>query len=224
MEVIQAIRSRKSIRGYLSNPVSKETLNQILELAIWAPSNDNAQPWGFAILGGKALDDLRKAVEEKFIAGAAPHPDIPVPVFTGIYRSRQIELAKSLFQLLDIAREDREKRQQWLQKMMRFFDAPNAIIITLDDLGEQASVYYFLFSLGMLTQNIALAALNFGLGACVDLAAVLYPEVVKKLLDIPESKKIAAAITIGYPDRDFPANKLQTTREPLINIASWYGL
>jgi len=224
MEVIQAIKSRKSIRGYLPNPVPKETLTQILELATWAPSNDNAQPWSFVILGGKALDDLKKSIEEEFITGAEHHPDIPVPVFTGIYRSRQVELAKSLFQLMDIAREDKEKRQQWLLKMMRFFDAPNAIIITLDDLGEQDSVYYFLFSIGMLAQIIALSALNFGLGTCVDIAAVRYPKVVKKLLGIPEYKKIVAAMTIGYPDWDYPANKLQTAREPSINIATWHGI
>ncbi len=224
MEIVQAIRLRKSIRGYQSNPVPREILTQILEMAIRAPSNDNVQPWGFAVLGGKVLDDLRKAVEEKFMDGAAPHPDITIPVFVGVYRSRQVEVAKSIFQLMDIAREDKEKRQQWLRKMVRFLDAPYTIIITLDDLGEQASIYYFLFSLGMLSQNIALAALNFGLGTCVDLAAILYPEVVKKLLGIPESKKIVAAITIGYPDWNFPANKLQTTREPLINIATWYGV
>lgn len=224
MELIEAISLRKSIRGYLSKPVPKETLSRILELAIKAPSNDNAQPWGFAILGGKALDDLRKAVEEQFLAGTAPHPDIPVPIFIEVYRSRQIELAKSIFQLMNIAREDREKRREWLRKMARFFDAPNVIIITLDDLGKQDSVYYFMFSIGMLTQNIALAAVNFGLGTCVDLAAALYPDVVKGLLGISESKKIAAILTIGYPDWEFPANKVQTTREPLANIATWHGI
>ncbi len=224
MEVIEAIKTRKSIRGYLSTPVTKDTLSQILEIATCAPSNDNAQPWGFYVLGGKALDDLRKTVEEQFLAGTAPYMDFPSPVFTGVYRDRQIELAKSIFQLMDIAREDKEKRRQWIRKMTRFFDAPNAIIITLEDLGEQKSDHYFLFSIGMLAQNISLLAQNFGLGTCVDLAAVLYPGVVKSQLGIPQSKKIAAAITIGYPDRDYPANKLKSTREPLASITSWHGI
>ncbi len=110
------------------------------------------------------LDDLRKAVEERFLAGAVHHPDIPIPVFVEVYRTRQIELAKGIFRLMDIPREDKEKRQQWLRKMARLFDAPNAIVITLDDAGQQDNVYYFLFSIGMLTQNIALAAVSFGLG------------------------------------------------------------
>lgn len=224
MELIEAIKNRKSIRGYLPKPVPKDTLTQILEVATCAPSNDNAQPWGFYVLGGKPLDDLRKAVEEQFIAGTAPNMDFPAPVFKEIYRDRQIELAKTLYELMSIAREDKDKKQNWIRKMARFFDAPNVIVITLEDLGEQKSDYYFMFSIGMLTQNIALLAQNFGLGTCVNLVALLFPSVIKKQLGMPQSKKIAAAVTIGYPDWDYPANKLRSKREPLANITSWHGM
>ena len=221
MELLEAIKSRKSIRGYKPTPVPKETLAQILEIAMRAPSYENAQPWEFTILGGKALNDLREALQQQSLARVEPHPDFPLETLTGAYRSRPSELAKSLLQLMGIAREDKEKRMQWMLTMVRFFDAPNAILITTD---EELSGPYFMFSLGMVSQNIALASVNFGLGTCINVAGVLYPDVIRQFTGIPESKKIAIGISIGYPDWDFPANKVQSAREPLTNIATWHGI
>jgi nitroreductase len=132
-----------------------------------------------------------------------------------------VELAKSLFQLMDIARVDRERRKQWLLKMIRFFDAPNAIIIATD---EEVSGHLSTFAIGAISQNIALAAVNFGLGTCIENAVVLYPEVIRQIVDIPQSKKIVIGIAIGYPDWDFPANKVQISHEPLTNVTSWHGV
>jgi len=69
------------------------------------------------------------------------------------------------------------------------------------------------FSLGAVTQTIALAALDYGLGTCIQGAPVFYPQVVRQIAGIPESTKLVMAIAIGYPDWDFPANKLHTTRQ-----------
>jgi hypothetical protein len=52
----------------------------------------------------------------------------------------------------------------------------------------------------------------------------MYPDVIRKFAGIPDSKLIVIALTIGYPDWDFPANKIHSEREPVENIASWYGV
>ena len=222
MELLEAIKSRKSIRGYNPAPVPKETLTQILEIAIRVPSAMNIQPWKFAILGGKILDELREALQERFLARVEPHPDFArLPPLSGVYRNRQVDLGKSLFQLMDIAREDKGKRIEWTLRMLRFFDAPNAIIISLD---EELSGFLSIFSLGTISQTIALAAVDFGLGTCIEHYPVFYPEVIRQITGIPESQKIAIGIAIGYPDWDFPANKLESTREALRNTATWCGI
>jgi F420 biosynthesis protein FbiB-like protein len=46
------IRSRRSVREFLPNPISKEMLETILETATWAPSAHNRQPWRFVVLTG----------------------------------------------------------------------------------------------------------------------------------------------------------------------------
>ena len=130
-------------------------------------------------------------------------------------------MAKSLFQLMDITREDKGKRAEWTLKMTRFFDAPNAIIISLD---EEVSGFLSVFSIGTISQTIALTAVDFGLGTCIEQDSVFYPEVVRRLTGIPESQKIAIGIAIGYPDWGFPANKLQSARESVSNIATWCGV
>ena len=105
--------------------------------------------------------------------------------------------------------------------MIRFFDAPNAIIVSVD---EEISGPLFVFSLGTVSQTIALAALDFGLGTVIEHAVVYYPEVIRRLTGIPESQKIAIGIAIGYPDWDFPANNLKSSRALLEEVVTWLGL
>ena len=115
---------------------------------------------------------------------------------------------------MGIAREDKEKRAEWMRKGIRFFDAPAAIIISVDNsLGPAAQ-----FDVGTSPQTIALTALNYGLGTCIQGQGVMYPDVIEKLAGISESKdRIIMASTIGYPDWDFPANKVQSGRESIEN-------
>jgi len=221
MNVAEAVKSRKSIRGYKPAPVPKEILTKILEAAIRAPSPDNTQPWEFVILSGKAMDDFKRAVEEAALSGIEPRADFQTPHHTGVYRERRIALSIALYQLMDIAREDKNKRLQWVLRMARNFEAPNAIIVLMD---EEINNSPSLLAIGALSQNIALMAMSFGLGTCMNEALVSFPGVVRQLFGITESKKLVVGISIGYPDWGFPANKLQTPREPLKNILTWHGV
>lgn len=221
MDVIEAIKSRKSIRGYKPDPVPRKVLEEVLEVASRAPSSMNTQPWEFTIIAGEVMDKIKQANIEKFNSGEAPHPDvIRGERYTGKYRERQVAIGVQLFQLMNIAREDREKRIEWMKRGFRFFDAPAAIILSIDEsLGEVAQ-----FDLGTIAQTIALTALNYGLGTCIQGQGIMYPDVIRKFISIPESKRLSICLTIGYPDWDFPANKVQSEREPVENIATWCGI
>ena len=50
MEVLEAIRTRRSIRNYERRPVPEESVRNILEAGRWAPSANNSQPWNFIVL------------------------------------------------------------------------------------------------------------------------------------------------------------------------------
>jgi len=222
MDVIEAVKKRKSIRGYKPDPVPKEVLEQILELASNAPSAMNTQPWEFIVLTGDVLENVRQSNVALLNSGAPINPEHVVASWPreSIYRQRQVNLAKQLFQLMDIPREDREKRAKWLERGFRYFDAQAAIILSTDRCLSESGP---LLDIGALIQTICLTALHFGLGTCIEDQGTMYPEVLRKYAHLPESKRIVIAIAIGYPDWDFPANKLETEREPIKNVTTWLG-
>ena len=220
MNMLEAINSRKSIRGYKPDPVPKEILEEIIDIATRSPSAMNTQPWEITVVTGKVLDDIRQGNIEKLTAEVTPHPDVPLETFEGEYRQRQVELAIQLFQLMGITREDKEKRAWWQQRGFRFFDAPAAIILSVDkSVGDLMSQ----FDCGAFSQTLCLVALKYGLGTCIEDQGVMFPEVVRGFARIPDSKRIAAGIAIGYPDWDFPANRVETKREPVENVVTWLG-
>ena len=222
MDIIEALRKRKSIRGYKPDRVPEETLQQILELASRAPSAMNTQPWEFTVLTGDVLENVRRSNVELLNSGALPNPEHVVVGWPkeSIYRRRQVDLAKQLFQLMDIPREDKEKRAEWMERGFRYFDAPVVIIISIDRCLSESGP---LLDAGALMQSICLTALHFGLGTCIEDQGTMYPDVLRKYAHIPESKRIVIAIAIGYPDWDFPANKVEAEREPIANLTTWFG-
>jgi len=220
MDVIEAIRTRKSIRGFKPDPVTKEILRDIIDIARRAPSGMNTQPWEITIVSGEALDNIKRENIQMLASGAIQNSGRPNQLFEGVFRQRQIDLAIQLFQLMGIAREDKEKRAEWMQRGFRFFDAPAAIIISVDSSLHESRPR---FDIGAISQTICLAALNYGLGTCIEDQGIMYPEILRKHTGIPESKQIIISIAIGYPDWDFPANKVESEREPVESITTWCG-
>lgn len=220
MELIEAIKTRKSIRAFLPRPVPRPVLAEILELAAHSPSWSNTQPWEVAVIGGETMNEVKAALVEAATSGASPASDIPQVSFAEPYTSRSRELGLRLYQALGINREDREKRQEWTLQGQRFFDAPNALVFYLDEaLGP-----WSLFDLGLFSQSVMLAALTFDLGTCSMAAVVRHPRVLRRILGIPDNKKIVLGMAIGYPDWQQPANKLVSPRETIESFTKWHGL
>jgi len=222
MDVLEAIRKRKSIRGFKPDPLSRQVLAEILETACRTPSPMNTQPWEFFVLTGPVLDAVKARNRENFRAGVPPQPEHPVVGWPrdSVYRKRQVELARELFRLMEIPRDDRERKMEWMERGFRYFDAPAAVIVVADrSLSETGP----LFDVGAVMQTLCLAALPYGLGTCIEDQGVMYPQDLRRLAAIPDSKRIMMAVAIGYPDPAFPANRLETGREPLENICTWVG-
>jgi len=215
---LEAVRTRKSIRGYKKDLVSKEVIKEILEIATRSPSALNTQPWEFTVVTGEVLDNIRKANVEALMSGKTPSMNFES--YKGIYKQRQVDLAKQIFKLMGIAREDSAKRAEWMQRGFRFFDAPAAIIISMDESLEGTLA---LFDIGAVAQTICLVAMNYGLGTCIEGQGIMYPDVIRKFTGIPDSKKLIMGIAIGYPDWEFPANEVKSEREPVDNITTWHG-
>ncbi len=221
MDLTQALQQRKSIRDFTSEPVSKETIKQILELAVLAPSGVNCQAWEFAVLSGETLQQIKEAniqsLHERIKSNNMPRDNFKKG---SVYHKRQVDLAIQLFKLMDIPRDDIEKRIGWLERGFRFFNAPVAIILMSD---ESLPDEYTPLDIGAVMYGITLAALEFRLGTCIGEQGKIFEEHLRSIAGIPDSKKIHTTIAIGHPNWEFPANRVESEREKIENITIWKG-
>lgn len=220
MELLDAIKSRRSIRSYKPDLISEEVLTELLEVARWAPSGTNTQPWEFFVLTGKVLDDLNHATVSNISEGMKPDPDIEAfeTPPKGSCAKRQQEFFKQILDLVDPA-PGIDKMQKWYRMSVSSYNAPALIMIVAD----KSAPGWFIFDIGIVTQTIALAAQEYGLGTCIMGDAAAYPSEVRRIANIPESKQIIIGIAIGYPDWDDPLNSLRTGREPVEELVTWRG-
>ena len=226
MKVIEAIRSRKSIRGYKPDMVPTDVLEDLLKIAAQAPSSRNFQPWKADIITGEVLEKIKFGNERQFYAGVAPHAEVLIEnqqdeARNPVFRQRQIAVAKQLFRAMGIQKEDTRRRTEWSLRGFRFYDAPVAMILSSSDaLAESVMA----FNIALFVQTLCLAAMDFQLGTCIAQQGISYPEVIRHYAGIPESERIIIGISIGYPDPNFAANDVLTGREPVNAFTRWHGL
>jgi nitroreductase len=219
MDVVEAIMKRQSIRAFNPDPVSLDMLRKIVEQALRAPSWANTQPWEFAIATGKPLEEIRKGFLER--GEQSPNPDVARPYeFPEPYMSRVLALPT---RKQTPTKEDTDFRRT---RNFTHYGAPAVIYLLVGRslFYQQKGInVWSLYDCGAVVQNIMLLATSYGLGTIAQAQAVVYPDIVRKVLGIPESKLIALGIAIGYPDWDDPINQSRTRREPLSEVVKWYG-
>ena len=129
----EVVLGRRSIRGYLDKPVPQELIEEILAMAMRSPSSMNTQPYYFHVITGEPLDRIRKGNTERILAGEPDSREFRTGhPFQGVHRDRQVVWAIELFETMGIERDDKEKRQDWVLRCLRQFDAPGCLILPDD--------------------------------------------------------------------------------------------
>jgi nitroreductase len=219
MGIIEAIKSRHSVRAFKPDPVPQKVLQELITVSTRAPSWANTQTWEFAVVGGEVMRDLRQMLASKAFGQDERTPVIPLPEWPSPYKERRKENGVRIYEALGVGREDEEKKLNWFVDMYRFFDAPNAIYIYTDE-GLSA---WAIMNVGIIAQTICLAALQYGLGTVMLAAGINYPDAVRSILNIPGSKQLLIAIAIGFPDPAAKINQFRSNRVPLSEICTWHG-
>jgi nitroreductase len=170
MELSKVIKERRSVRRFKSDPIPRNVLEGILDLAQWAPSAMNRQDWRFIVFEGEnkeallkitatAFDHFRPVLEKNF-------PDKP----------KVLEASK------------------------RFFETyGGAPVIILAYGGHFPMGMEDPYSVSLAVQNLLLAAHDAGLGAVWADAAVFYKEKEINELVGMEGRKLVCLIPVGYP-------------------------
>ena len=222
MNLDQAIQERRSIRGFKKKPVSRALLEEIITLANRAPSSMNTQPWHLHVLTGEPLERVREGNTERMLGGVTPSRDIEdYAAYEGEHRKRQIEIAVQLFEVMGIERHDAERRQDWVMRGFRQFDAPVSIVVCFDRTLLNNTIAHF--DTGAMTYGLVLAAWAKGLGAVINGQGIMQSPVVREVANIPEDQVILTCVALGWPDQDFVANSVVSRRRPVSNTTRFLG-
>jgi coenzyme F420-0:L-glutamate ligase/coenzyme F420-1:gamma-L-glutamate ligase len=172
--------TRRSVRRFSPQPVSRELLERILQAAIRAPSAHNRQPWRFAVLlTHEAKGQLAQAMGEDFLRDLLADGLSPQEAQAQVERSRR-----------------------------RILQAPVGIVVCYDpsDMDvypdasrRQAERMMGIQSVAMAGQNLLLAAHAEGLGAVWVCAPLFAPDSVRRSLELPGEWEPQGVILMGYP-------------------------
>lgn len=222
MRLEQAMQERRSIRGFLDKPVSRALLEEIIALANRAPSSMNTQPWHLHVLTGEPLEQVRRENTERMLGGVTPSREIEdYAAYEGEHRKRQIEIAVQLFEVMGIKREDGERRQDWVMRGFRQFDAPVSIVVCFDRSLLNNTIAHF--DTGAMTYGLVLAAWSKGLGAVINGQGIMQSPVVREVANIPDDQVILTCVALGWPDEEFVANTVVSRRRPVENVTRFLG-
>lgn len=214
LELDRAIKERHSTRMFLPQPVPRDLVKEALELAQCAPSNSNIQPWHVVFASGTVRDKLVAALLDE------AHRQPPnIPPLPEQFRHFRRDLGAKVYGSMGIGKDDTEKHAAAVMRNWEFFRAPLAGIICMhQELGSADAV-----SVGMFLQTFLLALTERGLGSCVEVSVVGYPDIVRAQLGIPTELSILCGVAIGYADPDFPANHLYVGRQSISENAIFLG-
>lgn len=220
MNVAEAVKSRISTRAFLDRPVEGETVRELLEIARWAPSGGNLQPWKVhVVMGGgreRLIETVRKAIADNPFADESElqiyPPKLPEP-----WRTRRFEVGEAMYERLGIPRDDKPARLKWLLNNYTFFGAPVGLFFSLDrrfDKGQWAH-------LGMFMQTLAIAAQVKGLATCMQEAWAARAKTVSMFLGLKEEEQLYCGMALGYADPAAEVNGLRSSRVEVEDFATF---
>ena len=207
MELADALRTNPSIRDFTDEPVPDATVAELLELARFAPSGGNRQPWHVAVVQDRAL---RRQLA-----------DLCGPVWSAYVAERMAGVAP--FNVIDRPAEVPELGPQPNPVLDGIEDVPVVLVVAADlsviammdaDLDRKpiaggASIYPFVLS-------ILLAARDRGLGGVLTTFLARAEEEARPLLGLPDSWAIAAMVCLGHPVQ----RPTKLTRKPVAEFAT----
>jgi nitroreductase len=220
MDFTDCITQRQSCRAFLPEPVSKETIEKVLQSANRSPSYMNSQPWEVMVATADKLDAIRQALHNKALQQEKPTPDLPFPATWPDAAARRVEdHRRRRLKTLGVDLDDKDRiRSQFLSNFV-FFNAPCALFLGIDKTLTTWSV----FDLGLFTHGLLLSAHAAGLGACPQAVPLSYPGIVRKELAVAEDLQLILAVSLGYPDDTATVNRYRSQRREPTDFTRWYG-
>jgi nitroreductase len=222
VSVSDAIETRRSVRGYLSDPVPEAIVREILTTASRAASGGNLQPWKVSVLAGAAREAFVAAIAERMKEtpfGEGPEYAIYPSDLEDPYRARRGKVAKDMYALVGVERDDNAGRAAQMALNFSFFGAPVGMFVSIDrTMGSPQFA-----DLGIFIQSVMLLAREHGLHTCPQEAWSLWGKSIREFTRIGEDEIVFCGIALGYADPDAVVNDLYTERASVDEFAEFRG-
>lgn len=218
MNVYEAVRSRRSVRGFLGRPVPDAVLTRVLSAALRAPSGGNLQPWQVYLLSGSRLEDLKSRVRRRIAAGDSgdPPPVRPYPAaLPATYAQRLTDMGERRYGAVGISLEDKDGRARVRARNWDCFGAPIALFCYLDE-GMLPPQW---MDAGIFLQSVMLLLRAEGLDSCPQIAWAEYHRTVADVIKPPNGHVLACGMSIGYADPLEPQPAMP--RAPLSEVVTF---
>lgn len=193
MDVPQAIRARHMVRSFTDEPVGAAALEELCDLARRAPSAGNSQGTAFLV-----LDEA---------SSVARYWDVTLPAARrGSFRWPGLVAAPVLV-LVAVRPETYVER----------YAEPDKAHAGLGDSTESWPVPYWWVDAGAVAQNLLLAAVDAGLGACL-FGAFEHERAVAQAFGVPEGWRLVATVAVGHPAPSPDGRSVSRPRRPLDEV------
>ena len=189
-EVIRCMYERKSVRNYKDRAVPEELIDELLKVAIQAPSGLNEQPWGFVIVKDKALIREISDYCKKMIGFVLP--------LMRLFKPKKLDVI------------NRFSAKVKNKELNLFYNAPVLICVC-----ARKDAFTKALDASAAVENMLLAAHSLGLGGCwIGLGKpIASNKKWRSRLGIPDNFTLEDIIVIGYPD---DASEKKVRQKPLV--------
>lgn len=174
MELFEAIRTRRSIGKVKQDPIAKETIEQLLEAAVWAPNHRLTEPWRFFVLSGEGRGKLGEAYARIALDGAA---DPGSPESAAAADGARKKAFRSPV-IIAVAVEPSDKKG----------------VIEIEEYGAVFAA----------VQNLLLAAHGLGLGAVWRTGDPCYHPLMNEAFGLRPQDRMLGLVYVGVPDMAVP--------------------
>lgn len=103
MEVTEAIHGRRTWKSFSGDPLSREELDELFELARWAPNHKLSEPWRFRVIGPEAMGRLRRVVQDQARSSAPEGADVEAVVSIAV---KKLERAPTIVAVSSVRNPD----------------------------------------------------------------------------------------------------------------------
>ncbi|MDI6104791.1 nitroreductase [Actinoplanes sp. NEAU-A12] len=217
----EAVDSRRAVRAFSDEPVSKEVLERVLTAAARAPSSGNLQPWHVYVVAGEPLAELKRRATARARAGdpgdEREYPMYPADLVSP-YRDRAVAAAAQRYAALGIERDDPARPMKIAALNTDAFGAPVVLFCYLDRTmgpGQWGDA-------GMYLQTVMLLLRAEGLHSCPQVMWTMFRETVSRIVGPGDGLSLFCGVAVGFEKEGVP--RLRTGRADMTETVSFIGM